>query len=325
MNKFNIFIFLLLFMFASFATEPQKILFIHSSTETFRNVFEYMKKDLGKYTIHNYEFNPTTFTYKDFEAKVKEENANINILMDNKTVEFALKYNSEHTQLKEKMHAVALMSLNLRNILNNDPFISGIAFEIPGYTLFTQFRYILDKPLKNVIVFYRKSIFQSVIDSAKEQLAQENIILEPVDVEQNGKSPKDIDSFFEKNMQKYVNLNNHYDATWVMLDSGLLTPQLFTKYWVPIARESKVPFISSVENFVSEQMNFATFALTPNIQNLSNQAVQMVQNILEGNLSTNDAGVEEIISVNKILNMNRIKERNIKIKKENLSEINIVE
>jgi len=302
----------------------QNVLFLRKEGKGFDDVFSGMKKELqGKYTVTDFAVEKAT-SCLEIQEKFISGHPDLIVLMDNKPLDCALKYNLAQTSDSKRMRGVALMGLNLKAILKGNAFISGIAFESPAYTLLIQYRYVVKKPLKHVLAFYRKSLFQETMAAATKQLLTEGVQLEAVNVEAEGVSKDAVAHFVSENLKKYATQTDRYDVVWVLLDSGILTQSLFQEVWLPVARSSKIPFVTGAEELVMPELDFATFAVTPNFSDLANQAVQQVESILVDHVSPKDLGVEELISVNKILNLNRAHALELPLNESSLKDIKIV-
>ena len=304
-----------------YAKTQKTILMFRGANVTFKVMHDDIVKDLTKYRIKDLIVDDK-MSYEKFSAIVKSEELDFLILMDNKSIEYGKRWNLESPK---KIPGLALMGLNLISELKGNKNIAGITFESPVYTLVTQFRYFVNRPLKTVLVFYRKSIYSESIDVAREQLRQEKISLEAVDVEQNGKSKEDIEKFVMTKADSYINQPDKYDVLWSMLDTKILSKELFTSYWYPASKKAKIPILVGLEPLVSSEINFAIFAVVPNMRDLAIQAVQIVQRILEENESVSAIGVEQLISVNKILNKKRSKELGLKLYNDRLSDLKLEE
>lgn len=301
-----------------------KILFLRKAGKGFDDVFEVMKKDLEpKYNLSDFVVSRST-SYGEIKDKLMSSAPDLAVCMDNQAIGYAIKYNAEQTDAKKRIKGVAIMGLNLKSALKGNPDIAGIAFESPAYTLLVQFRFIVKKPIKNVLVFYRKSLFQEAIDETTKQLLSEGIKLDPVNVEADGASKEAFEKFIGTNLKKFAGRADQYDVVWVLLDSGILNQKLFQEFWLPAARESRIPFVSGAEELVSPNVDFATFAVTPNFGDLANQAVQQIESILVDHVAPKDLGVEELISVNKILNTNRAKALGLPLNEANLKDTKTV-
>jgi len=305
--------------------KTDKICILRNEGKDFDEVAGIISSELvEKYEISEIKISQKS-TYNGIKSKLTESSPDLLVLMDNKPLEYALKFNSELTDPRKKIRGVALMSLNLKKRLKGNAEISGIAYEPSPYLLVTQFRYIVGVPIKKVAAFYRNSLFHDAIEEVKDQLKGEGVLLEPVNVEEIGTSRTAISEFMKKRVGPLTNDSGKSDALWILLDSMIINQDLFNSVWIPAARSASIPFITSAENLVAPEMHFGTFAITPNLPDMANQAVQQIEGILHDNIPPSSFGVEEVVSVNKILNRQRAKEINLKLREDRLGEIKILE
>lgn len=289
---------------AKAATKPQrKILAVRKNGASFETVLKNLKTSLNNYIINDYVIDQST-TYDAFSAKIKEENPELFILMDNKAVSFGIEWNSKEAK---KIKGVSLLGLNLTKLLTGNKYISGISFETPAFTIVNQLRFIsknLPKKI-NMAVFYRASKFSEIINQAKEQLKLENTTIESFDV---GDDPAQIKEVLTQKGNEIFKNKEKYNLVWVILDSEVMSPTLFREFWIPGARGAAMPFVTGVENLVSIDIDFATFAVMPSFTDLATQSAQQVRAILEDGQAPDKIGVEQPVGVDKIINT-KISER----------------
>lgn len=317
-NKIAVFVSL----FISIIYANEQILIVRKNSDTFKNVANNIKESvIHKYKVEDFVLSNDT-DLEDFSDAVKSVKPKLMLLMDNKSIAMAINYNK--TNPRKEVLGVGVMGLNLKTILKDNKFISGIAFEPPAYSLVTNFRYITKKPVKNILVYYRKSFFSDVVNETSLLLKNEKIKLTSINVEQNGKDKEKIEEFIKKNLAKDVG-SKKYDAVWVLLDSGVLTPTLFASTWIAVARTTSVPFLVGLEKFVGSKLSFGVFAITPNLKDLVSQTVQMIDAQLEDEELPEDLGVENLISINKVLNIKKAKSIGLEIQESRIGDVKILE
>lgn len=298
------------------AAPKKKILFVRKGGASFEEVTKKMTADMKKYDVEDFIITDQT-PASDFNDKVKSVNPNLMVLMDNRSVDYGIKYNAASPK---KIPGVGLMGLNLQVVLKDNPNLAGVAFESPAYTLVTQFKHFTEVPIKNVLVFYRKSTFSEMVNQGRDQLKMENINLIAVDVEKNGKEKEKIAEFLKTEGAKILEDRSKYDAVWCLVDSVILTKDLMVGFWLPVMNANKVPLLTGVEPFVNPAMGFGVFAVTPNLADLAGQAGQIVERILDSNEAPGSIGVEQLISVDKVVNTKKADELGYKIKPEVASD-----
>lgn len=304
--------------------QPIKVLFVRTEGERFEEVTKAMTKEMqGAYETSEMILKKDS-KFEDFKSTLQARAPSLVILLENKSVEFALKYNAGVDPAK-RLRGVALLSLNLRQRLKGIHEISGIAYEPSPFLLVTQFRYIAENPVKKVIVFFRKSLFQAQIEETAKQLKGEGIILKAIDVEQKGRSKEEILSFLQENVPKVIKEAGKDEVMWIELDSAIINQAAFDRVWSPVVKQSKIPFISSAENLAETSMHFCTFAVAPSIPDLASQAMQHIDGILKDHQSPDSFGVEQALSVNKIFNKTRANEIQLKFLDSRLSDVKVIE
>lgn len=314
------FLFLALFTLKHTFAQRPTILVFRKKGESFKQVYESMKNELeDRYQFVDIAKKKTNF--EEFHKKIKEEKPIFLVLMDNKYINYGIKYNSESNH---KINGLALMGLNLKKILKGNKHIFGIAYETPAYTLITQYKNIAAHSVKNVLVVHRGSFFNERIQTASTRLKDERIVLRAIDAEKDGKTKKSVIDFVTKNLPLLAKDSKSYDLVWVLLDSGLLNSSLFNPVWIKTARSSSIPFIVGTEKLVSPKFNFAVFGISPDLVEYGQQAAQMADFHLNDKESPETLGVEDLISVKKVFNQTRAEELKLSYNKEKLSDTKIL-
>jgi len=256
-----------------------------------------------------------SISYEEYESMIEKENPSLVVLIDNQSVSLAQEYFKKKP--KSKILGVALMGLNFKKILKNDKHICGIAYEVSPFSLFTQFRSLrADKKLNRILTFYRDSQFAEAIQEAKHFAELEKMELVAIDVEKE----KNVPEFLKNKGRKEID-SSLYDAVYVILDSVLLTPELFEQFWIPAAKDAKIPFLIGTEKFVDPNFNFATYGISPNLKDLASQAAQMIESLLSGEKCRK---IENLVGVDKFLNDSKIGDLNIKLDENSKSDTTIL-
>ena len=286
------------------------ILVVRKNGPAFLEVKEGVAVEIdGDHTLVDYIISEKT-KYEAFVKKVKQTNPDLMLLMDNQAVTYGIKYNQDKNKKTKLVPGVAAMGLNLKKYLSDIRGMSGITYEVPGLTLITRFRYIVNQPLKRILTFYRGSEFSDLIADTKAQLKREKIELLAMDVEKEGKDKKSIVKFLDENLKETVN-GKKVDGVLVLNDNALLNPETFGPIWVARAREFKVPFLCGIENFALRKLDFCTYAASPNHKALGQQVAEQILTIIED--GEEDVGVEYILSVVQTLNLERAMKIGLKV------------
>jgi ABC-type uncharacterized transport system substrate-binding protein len=304
-------------------TYAEKILIFRQGSINFEEVAKSVKTEINnEYEIVEHIINKDS-TYKEFKSKILKEEPDLLLLLDNHAVNLAKKFNQENSQYAQNLRSVAAMALNLRQELKGNKNICGIEYEVPAYTLITQFRYLVTKDIKSILVFYRQSQHQSMIDTATEQLKKEGITLKAMNTEDYGKSKKDINFYLQRNVLREV-YKKDTDLIWVIPDSTLLNNENFANVWVNAARRNKKPFIAGIKYFSSPKIDFCIYSASPNHKDLGTQISEQIFTLLDDKaMAANELGVEYILSVNKDVNMKILPKYGLKTVRENMTDIEV--
>lgn len=307
----------------------KNILVVKQDNPYFNQVYDILIPILSKkYKCLELQFTQKT-TYKEFEEYLQKNSIYFTVLIDNTSVSYMIQYNNKHPI--EPIQGIALLALNLNQVLekNQYKYISGIEFEIPGYLMLTSFRSIVDRPIKHVLVFYRKSFNGKLIMEARKHLIKEGILLHAVDVEEsdsNNNSSSQYLDIMNSYKNDYLESGKKFDAQWVLLDPVLTSPELITKYWSILGRRSKVPIITSLPYFLDPKTKLASFGMNPDLEEMTQMVMEQINSTLEnkGLLDATSETTQKIIDTISYLNMDKLKELKIPVNKNNLNKMDVV-
>ena len=300
-------IFLLILSLACSVFARDKVLVFRQGSVNYQEVVNSVKEEVdGEFEIVDHILDADS-SYNDFAKKVRAEKPNLLLLLDNQAVDFARKFNTEKDEFAKNLKSVAAMGLNLREILKGNKNICGVEYEVPAYSLITNYRFTVDKNIKTALVFYRKSEHEMMISTAEKQLAKEGITLKAIDTESRGSGKKEVNFFLKRNLIREI-YHKNIDVVWVISDSVMMNNDNFGDVWLNAANRKKVAFISGISSFASEEMNFCVYAASPNHQDLGNQVAQLLFSVLSDGVEPAEIGVEYILSVKKSLNKKKLRE-----------------
>lgn len=283
-----------------------KVGVIRNNTAALKQVAEGIRLDLGDSHSTVDMLVGSKSTVKDLYSFWKRNRPSIFVLLDNKAVNLARLLYQKYPKTR-RTFAVAAMGLNFQHILKGNQDIGGVAFEVPAFTIVTQFQIAVGRKLKRVLTLYRGSQFKKYISDAKRQLAGEGVELLAIDVELAGKNEAQIEKFITKYLVTQIG-KKKINSVLIVADNQLLKPNLLEKYWLPRAKAFQVPFLCGVRELVSEDLEFCSFAAYPNQSDISQQVVDILLRILEDGESPASIGVEYILSINKVMDEDRIEE-----------------
>lgn len=283
--------------------------------EKFEKVYSGIKEEMdGEYILS------VVHSEDDIAANVKaieESNPGAMIIMDNSSVKTLKAYQSKNGS---KVPVFATMMLQVENSVKELKNTSGIKFEIPAFTVFSNLKYISKGAFKTVTVFYRKN-FAELIKSSQKMLARENISLNAkcIDCEKDIK-PKKVYKRL-KNLLDEAEDEDKLEVVWVLADNVILTPKLMKKFWIKKVVKKKVPVVVPLDGWVNPKMKFGMLAFNPDYPRLGGQISQMVREVFENESSTEEIGFEELISVYGVLNSKMAKKIKWQLEDENLDRL----
>jgi hypothetical protein len=284
------------------AAGQSTVLMVTKAGKDFESVSKGLRDEMPKHKFEQLVVSAST-TVADLTKAIRTHKPRMMFLLDNQSVELAKQHYSANPN--DKTQSVALMALNLRKIVQGQPNICAVAYEVPIYTLVTQLRFAVQgRRINRVVTFYRGSQFQEMIDLESQRLKGEGIELVAVDVEKAAKG--DLDGYLQSEGGKLLKDTHRAETFLVLLDSVLLSKELFAKFWINQAAENRILFTAGFEGFVNPAMNFAVFGMSPNLQDLVSQSRQMAESVIEGQ-PCSKLGVEDLLGVNKFWNERKAK------------------
>jgi hypothetical protein len=155
---------------------------LYPAKDQFSVAFEAMKSELAsRYALISINISEDQ-KIEEISALCKKSNVSALVLMDSKAVAKAKELQNSDSFFVS-LPKFVLMTLSAQVETKGLTNASGIAFEVPGYTLITNFKIISQIDFSNVLVFYRSTVSSSNIEDAKKALAKEQITLDAICVD----------------------------------------------------------------------------------------------------------------------------------------------
>jgi hypothetical protein len=145
---------------------------------------------------------------------------------------------------------------------------AGIAYEVPGITLFVQLRSLLDVQVKRVGVVVRGSKAR-LIEPQRVLAAVEDFDLVVESVPERP-TPRDVRRAVRALRDRGI------DAVWVLNDNALLRSDVIAHGWKPALDLAKLPVVVGVRALVDPRVGFATLAMTPDPAGLGVQTASLL-------------------------------------------------
>jgi ABC-type uncharacterized transport system substrate-binding protein len=263
-----------------------------------------------------------SFKFDDVTQACKKNDVKALILMDEAAIN-AIRELQEQDDFFKSIPKFVFMTLQVENSTKGLSNVAGIKFEVPIYTLVTNFRIISQKDLSNIGIFYRQS-FTGSIDEAKKMLEKEKISIDAVcvDCENNGKATvQKALSVMENSFDKMVKEQGS-EAFLVLADNLIMNNVSLNDFWIGKVRKEKFPVIAPFEMLASKKVGLAIFAADPDLTQLGAQGANQIIEYFENGSPLETIGFEPTISIKSSLNESVAKELGWKLKTEKLRRIN---
>jgi hypothetical protein len=295
--------------------------FVPADTQ-FQTVLAGIRSELDTtYTIDVVDMsNP--FTVQEIAKKCRNNDVKALILMDRKAIIAVENLQKADTSLASmpKFVYMTLMAEATTKSLSN---VAGIRFEVPIFTLVTNFRIISQKDVAKVGVFYRNT-YAASIEKAKKLLHREQISLQAVCVDccKNKKTTAhDAMNVMKKSFDKMVKKQGS-EAFLVLADNLIVNNTSLAEFWLGRVKKKKMPVIAPLDMLASPQIGLAVFTADPDLPQLGIQAANQIIEFFENKTSLESIGFEPVISIKSTLNQTVAKELRWKLKTEKLGRIN---
>jgi len=290
------------------------VLVIMPVTAETHDVWKGLRDELNDdYDVVTLKFDATT-TPDAIGKKIAELAPKCVVLMNNPTVRA---YSAWQHAAKQAAFppAVVLMASFLDNLKGQIANGTGIAYEVPAITMFTNMRSFLDYPTRRVGVVYRQPL-HNFIENQRKLAAIEHIELVPFEISAHAK-PKELDKALRKMRDAKL------DAIWLPNDNGLFaTGDHIVKAWLPNLKKDHPPVAVGVRALVNAKVPFGTFAVVPDHEAMGVQAANLILDLANNNWQA-DGKVALPISVKTVLDVGQAR-KHYRLREDQLSHIDNV-
>jgi ABC-type uncharacterized transport system substrate-binding protein len=277
----------------------------------------------AKYTLRT--INMTSVPkVEEVAAECKSMNPDGLILMDSKAIKITCelqKYDSVFTSLP-KFVLMTLMAESMTKGLSN---VAGVKFEVPLYTLVTDFRIISQKEFSTVGIFYR-SPFGPIIEESRKLLEKEGITVKAycIGCDQKGNpSPEEALAIMKKTLDGIVK-KEKVDVFIIPADNFIFNTTSMEEFWIGKVKKMKIPGIASIDMLASDKYAVAVFTADPDISQLGAQVANQIIAYFEDKTPLSKIGFEPTISIKSTVNVKVANEIGWKIKNEKLGRITTI-
>jgi hypothetical protein len=290
--------------------------------DQFQKVLDGIRNELGSdYNIDVIDIDKVE-NVEEIANRCKSIDANALILMDIKAVNTIVdlqKRDSTFISIPKFVMMTLMADITTKELSN----VSGITFEVPAYTLVTNFRIISQKDFSRVGIFYRKSFTKS-IEEASRLLEKEQISLNAICVDcdqKNEATPSDAIKIMNK---KYAIMRKakSIDVFLLYADNLIVNENSIVSFWIDKVKSGKFPVVAPLDILASPEIGLAMFTADPDLTQLGSQAANLILDYFENHIPIDQIGFEKTISIKTTLNLQIANELGWKLKEEKLSRIN---
>jgi hypothetical protein len=253
----------------------------------------------AEYSVIAYEVTADT-SAKDVAKEIDRIKPRCVVLMNNPTVKLYRTF-QETRPGTTFPPAVVVMASFLEEQYQHIENATGIAYEVPGVTLFTNFRSLVSTPIRRVGVIYRPVL--------KPYVARQRHLAEREQIETVGEAVSAEPSVKElQGALRRLQRDAKVDLLWVLNDNALLTPELVAGAWLPaLEGAGHAPVIVGTPALLSGEGAFGTFAMIPDHSALGVQSANLVFQIADNNWRVAEVGVQLPLSIRTVVNMQQAK------------------
>lgn len=223
------------------------------------------------------------------------------VLMDNPTLKAyrALQLREPNREFPPAVVVMASFLEEHHQLVRN---ATGIAYEVPALTLFSNLRGILANPIKRVGVVYRPP-FRGYVERQGRLALRESIVTVGVQVPEEP-TPSDV-----RNAVERLRTEENIDALWLLNDNGLLSPDLIQGVWMrEHLRGRRVPLVVGAAALVSNRHDLGTFAMVPDHAALGVQAASLVFDLSENGWALQRTGIQYPLSTKTVMDLEQVQE-----------------
>ncbi len=299
-----------------------RLLAIMPNAEPFQQALEGLQSDLGD----NYEVRRFNADLPKAADSLRQIISTFDpkglVLMDSKAIGLVKEVQKESVQY-QLLPKFVLMTLKVEDAIHDLKNAAGIKFEVPAYTIFTNLHIVSKKDFNKVGVFYRES-FTGFFEESKKFLAKEkiNLVGECLDCGLNGKiTPVAINGGLRTGMVRLA--SQKVDVIWMLADNVLVNDGTLKGFWLTQFKNYGLPLVVPLPNLASLDLNLGMFGVWPDYRQLGMQAAQQVIQVFESGETTGSLGLETLVGVQMVLNLEMAKRVKWEINEEKLNRISV--
>ena len=272
-----------------------KILVLRSSVAAADDVIAGFSDETdGEFDLETHVLQPESSSAKEIAELMAQAQPKALLLIDNISLRLYKEYQTSQPKGTSFPPAIALMAAFAQQSAEGLLNTTGIAYEVPAVISMVNLRSILGKPIKKVIVLYRKG-FGELIAKQKELAKRANIELVGIRVK-----TKRVHKRIRKAIRRGM---GSADALWVLNDSKLLSKKAIVKGWLPALAGNTKPVVVGVPSILKPELSFGSFGVLPDHFSLGSQAAGMIFELADNDWQIDGNNFGSPVGVEKVLNM----------------------
>ncbi len=247
------------------------------------------------------------------ESALAEVQPKALVLMDNPTLKAyrALQLKDPKREFPPAVVVMASFLEEHHQLVRN---ATGIAYEVPALTLFSNLRTILASPVKRVGVVYRPA-FRGYVERQRRLAERESIVTIGVEVPAEP-SPRDVRAAVER-----LRAEENVDALWLLNDNGLLAPDIIQGVWMnDHLHGRRVPLVVGASALVDSRHQLGTFAMVPDHSALGVQAASLVFDLADNGWKLQSTDIQYPLSTKTVMDIKQA-EQNFKLSASAMSHL----
>jgi len=282
-------------IFCSFVWAGDRVLVIAPDHHDFVQVYDAIRSNASDLQFDYLQWDER-LTPQEGVKHVESFQPNLIVLMDNKAIR--LYRQMLHLSDSHKVRpVVALMALQMEQVLRGIPNAVGISYEIPAVTTVSHLRMLLKDSIRRVGVVYRKEM-ESFYHENHALCQVERIELVGRRIDQGKVDVKTLRRALHSLKDEQT-----IDAVWIINDNTLLTPQLIRDAWIPYLKENPMPGIVGVETLLQTRLSLGMLAVVPDPSGIGAQVANLIYEAMDNGWKWNALRIEKPLSVQDIVNV----------------------
>ncbi len=300
-----------------------RLLAITPNGAPFQQALKGLESDLGdRYTVQR--FDATLPNAADsLQVVIRSFSPQGLVLMDSKAILLIKNMQGNDNELAS-LPKFVLMTLKAEGAIRGLNNVAGIKFEVPAYTIFTNLRILSRRDFQRIGVIYRKN-FSAFIEESEKFLSKEKMDLVGVCLDCGVPGQVNAGTISGKLMEGIASLvNQKMDVYWMLADNSLVNEKTLQEFWLTRLKKEGIPVVVPLPNLASLELKLGMFGVWPDYQQLGMQAAQQVIQVFEAGDSPDSLGLEPLISVQTIVNLEVAQREKWTLNKDKLKRVSMV-